>query len=275
MARLQMETTLAVLGDGRRSVEHSTQMQRKRQTAILHAGIGLFVIYFCLQLVPTTTRMAFALTAVPCFLLLTGYVIGYTRLRNSKLRIPYRAVPFLLAAIVVFLLFPDLRRARLRGQLETLGARVTLDFDESYRFLPRWLKEELDWALLGRIKQVDFSHKTVPVAKLKALSFDEPVWFLNLEGSDISRADLNQMPDILDARRVHLSRTRANESTLELFTRMPSIKILHAIQSDVNVQAAVEFRKRYPKIDLEVGNAVTMMVPNKTTEPRDAPESSN
>jgi hypothetical protein len=180
-----------------------------------------------------------------------------------------------MTAIVVLLLFPDFRRARLRGQLEALGARVTLDYDESYRFLPGWLKEELDWAVLGRIKQVDFGHKTVPVMQLRTLSFDEPVWFLNLEGSDISRGDLNQMTDTIDAKIVSLNRTSADESTLASFARMPSIKILYAIQTDVNVQDAVEFRRQNPRIDLDVGPAVSKISPIKSTEPRDAPESSS
>ena len=219
-----------LLGYRKHSVEQSTRMQRKRQTEILYASVGLFVMYVCLQLAPSNIRTLVALTAIPCLLLLAGYVIGYRKLRDSKLRFPYLALPFLLLAVFVFLVLPDFRRARLRWQLESLGACVTLEFDDTYKYLPIWLKEELDWAFLGRIKQVDFRHKLVPIIELKSLSFDEPFWFLDLESCDLSPDQLNQIPEFMDVTLVNLINSNADIGTLEAFASMPSVKRLILFQ---------------------------------------------
>ncbi len=228
-------------------------MRHKRQTVVVFACIAGFAIYFLLQLASATARAIVALTVVPTVLLVTIYVTGYQMIRARRLRSAYVAAPFLLAVVAVFVLLPDFRRTRLRQRLESLGARVTFDFDDRYTYLPTWLKEELDWALLGRIRQVDFGNKPVPVTELFELSFEEPIWFLNLEGSEISLAALNRMPEILDAKIVHVSRTPADNTTLDAFAQMPSIKIIRALKSSVTPMDAREYRKHYPQIYLVIG----------------------
>ena len=58
-------------------------------------------------------------------------------------------------------------------------------------------------AAFGKIKQTDFGRKNVPVAELKTLSFDEPIWFLNLEASDVRRPGMLEIAEIMDAKLVN------------------------------------------------------------------------
>jgi hypothetical protein len=186
-----------------------------RQATIVYVCLAILVVYFLLQFLSASTRTLLALTGVPLAMLLATFVVGYVKLRKSRLRFLYLALPVLVITVSVYLLLPDLRRIQWRRQLEKTGARVTLQFDQDYTYLPRWLKEELDWAFLGRIKQIDFGGKPVPVTELSTLSFTESIWFLNLEGSEVSRDDLDRLAGLFDAEVVSLSRTPADQSSLE------------------------------------------------------------
>ena len=159
-----------------------TGMYRKRQLMIVCVCVASLGIYFLLLLVPPTVRTVVALVGVPLVLLSMAYLAGHSMLRESRLRFVYRILPILLVCVCGYLLLPDFRRMILRRNLQTVGARVTLQFDESYTYVPDWLKNELDWAFLGQLKQVDFAHRHVPVHQIAKMSFTEPILVPQLGG---------------------------------------------------------------------------------------------